>query len=152
MQARIGNPALLVPDALSALVAVGEATQRVGVSPRTLELLNLRASQINGCAVCLDMHYAQLRRAGASERKLATVAAWRESPEFDDAERAALALCEAVTRIADRPDPVPDQVWDEATRHYDERRLGSLVLSIAMINLWNRINRATGQIAGSQHG
>jgi AhpD family alkylhydroperoxidase len=151
MEARIGNPAFLVPDAMPALIALGKATAAAGVSPRTQALLHLRASQINGCAVCLDMHYEELRRSGESERRLATVAAWRESPEFTDAERAALALCEAVTRLADRPDPVPGPVWDEAARHYGEKELGALVMTIAMINLWNRLNRATGQIAGSQN-
>jgi len=151
MEARIGNPAFLVPGAMPALIALGKAAKAAGVSPRTHALVHLRASQINGCAVCLDMHYRELRKAGESERKLATVAAWRESPDFTDAERAALALAEAVTRLNDRADPVPDQVWNEAARQYDEKELGALVMSTAMINLWNRLNRATGQIAGARH-
>jgi AhpD family alkylhydroperoxidase len=150
MHARIGNPAFLVPDAMPALIALGKAGKAGGVSPRTLDLLHLRASQINGCAVCVDMHYRDLRAAGEPEKKLAAVAAWRDAPDFTDAERAALALAEAVTRLDDRPDPVPDDVWDAAAEHYDEKELATLVMSIAVVNLWNRLNRATRQVPGTQ--
>jgi alkylhydroperoxidase family enzyme len=85
---------------------------------------------------------------GESDERIVMVGAWREATYFTDAERAALALAEAVTRIADRPDPVSDQVWEEAARHYDEAQLGALVLSIASINAWNRLNVATRQITG----
>ena len=114
----------------------------------TQELLELRAGQINGCSVCIDMHSRELKAAGEPDERIYTVAAWRETPYFTDAERAALALTEAVTRLADRPDPVPDEVWDEAARHYDEDQLGALVLAIATINAWNRINATTRQITG----
>src|SRR5260370_31982153 len=89
-------------------------------------------------------------RGGPCSNRLATVAAWRDAPYFTDAERAALALTEAVTRLADRPDPVPDEIWDEAARHYDEAQLAALVLSIASINTWNRINVPTRQITGER--
>jgi alkylhydroperoxidase family enzyme len=94
------------------------------------------------------MHAAELRKAGQSDERIDTVAAWREAPFFDDAERAALALAEAVTRLSDRADPVPDEVYDEAAKHYDEQQLAGLILAIAQINLWNRINITTRQIAG----
>jgi AhpD family alkylhydroperoxidase len=116
------------------------------VSPQTLDLVHLRASQINGCAVCVDMHARDMRKAGESEEKVNAVAAWEDSPYFSDAERAALRLAEAVTRLGDRTDPVPDEVWDEAAKQYDEKELANLVLSIAVVNLFNRINRATRQI------
>ena len=93
-----------------------------------------------------------MQRAGEPIERIVGVAAWRETPGFDDAERAALALAEAVTRIDDRSDPVPDDVWDEAARHYDEAGLGALVITIAATNAWNRINASTRQVAGSITG
>ena len=111
--------------------------------------MHLRASQINGCSVCVDMHARDLRKAGESDERIFAVAAWRETPYYTDAERAALALAEAMTRLSDRPDPVPDDVWDEAARHYDEPALAALMLSIATVNVWNRLNAATRQVAGS---
>jgi alkylhydroperoxidase family enzyme len=92
------------------------------------------------------MHSRELKAAGEPDERISTVAAWRETPYFTDAERAALALSEAATRLADRSDPVPDAVWDEAARHYDEAQLAALVLSIATVNTWNRLNAATRQI------
>jgi AhpD family alkylhydroperoxidase len=110
--------------------------------------VDLRASQINGCSVCMDIHSRELEYAGESSERIHTVAAWRESPYFSDAERAALALTEAATRLADRPDAVPDEVWDEAARHYTERQLAALVIAIATINAFNRVNATTRQITG----
>lgn len=151
MQARMKNPAMLLPDAMAALQAVGRAAEKTGGVPaRTRELVNLRASQINGCGVCVDGHSYLMKKAGETDERLFTVAAWREAPYFTDAERAALALAEAVTRLSDRADPVPDEVWTEATRHYDEPALASLLLSIATVNLWNRLNAATKQVAGQR--
>jgi AhpD family alkylhydroperoxidase len=148
MQARMKNPAMTIPGAMQALQALSKAAQNDAVPPITHALIHLRASQINGCSVCVDMHAADLRKAGDTDRRIFAVAAWREAPWFTDAERAALALAEAVTRISDRPDAVPDEIWNEAARHYDEPALGSLVLSIAAINVWNRLNAATRQVAG----
>ncbi len=110
MQARMSNPATVVPGAMEALLALGAATRAGGVPAKTLDLIHLRASQINGCAVCLDMHPKLARKAGETEERLFAVAAWRDAPYFTDAERAALALAEAATRLSDRPDPVPDDV------------------------------------------
>ena len=148
MQPRIDSPAQTAPGALQALLELADATRHAGVPATTHYLLHLRASQINGCSICVDMHARELKAAGEPDARINTVAAWKETPYFTDAERAALALTEAVTRLADRPDPVPDEVWEEAARHYDEAQLAAIVLSIATINTWNRINSATRQIAG----
>ena len=150
MQARMANPAFAVPGAMDALQALGMATDRGGVAATTLELVHLRASQINGCGVCVVQHTRIARRRKVSDEKLSAVAAWRDAPYFTDDERAALALAEAVTRLADQGDPVPEDVWDEAARHYDEPELGALVLAIASVNLWNRLNVATRQVAGQE--
>jgi AhpD family alkylhydroperoxidase len=149
MQPRIENPALTVHGVLPALQRMTDAVKKAGVPETTLYLLELRASQINGCAVCADMHSRELRAAGEPDERIFTLATWRETPYFSDAERAALALTEAATRLADRPDPVPDSVWDEAARHYDESQMAALVVAIAGINAWNRINATTRQITGN---
>ncbi|EMD25079.1 carboxymuconolactone decarboxylase family protein [Amycolatopsis azurea] len=148
METRIPNPALANPATLKALIALAESTGDTGVPKTTHYLMHVRASQINGCSGCLEMHTKELRKAGESDERIFTVAAWRDTAYFTDAERAALALTEALTRIADRSDPVDDEVWGEAARQYDERQLSSLVLSIAAINTWNRLNVATRQVAG----
>jgi AhpD family alkylhydroperoxidase len=150
LEPRIANPALAVPGALEALQAMNKAISRVRISPRLLELMHLRASQINGCGVCAVQHPKIARKLGETDERIFAVAAWRDAPFFTDAERAALALTEAVTRIADSGDPVPDEVWDEVARHYDEQELAALVLSIASINVWNRLNVATRQVAGQE--
>ena len=148
MQARINNPAMVIPEAMQPLQALGKVIQNGSVPARTLALVHLRTSQINGCAFCLALHTTVFKDDETPER-LVTVAAWRESPYFTDAERAALGLAEAVTRIADSSNPVPDEIWNEAARHYDERGLATLVLAISATNVWNRVNVATRQVAGS---
>jgi AhpD family alkylhydroperoxidase len=148
MQSRMKHPVFVIDGAMAALQSLGAAVARAGVPRRTLELVHLRASQINGCGVCVDMHSRDLKKDGESDERLFAVAAWRDTPYFTDAERAALALCEAVTRLSDRADPVPDDVYAEAARHYDETGLAALLLAIAQINVWNRLNAATRQIAG----
>jgi AhpD family alkylhydroperoxidase len=148
MQSRIKNPATSLPGAFEALQALHKVTQTGGVPRATLELTNLRASQINGCGVCVDMHSRALRKLGEKDERIFAVGAWREAPYYSDAERAALALAEAASRLSDRADPVPDEVWKEAARHYDETQLGALVMSIGLINLWNRLNATTRQIGG----
>ena len=149
IQPRMTNIATLVPEAMHALHALAKAAKRGGLPETTAYLVHLRASQINGCSVCAEMHSRELKEAGEPEERIWTVAAWREAPYFTDAERAALALTEAVTRLSDRADPVPDEIWEEATRHYDERALASLIIEIASINVWNRFNAATRQLAGA---
>ena len=152
MQTRIDNPALTVPGALKALQAVANAITQTAIPDTTLYLVDLRASQINGCGICVDIHSRELKHAGESDDRINTVAVWRDVSYFTEAERAALALTEAATRLADRPDPVPDDVWDDAARHYDEPQLAALVLAIASINTWNRLNVATRQISGEWVG
>jgi AhpD family alkylhydroperoxidase len=148
LQPRMPHAVQLVPDALKALHALHKAAEHPDVPATTRYLVELRASQINGCSVCAEMHSRELKEAGESDERIWTVAAWREAPFFTEPERAALALTEALTRIADRPDAVSDEIWEEAARHYDEAQLAALVLSIASINTWNRVNGATRQITG----
>jgi AhpD family alkylhydroperoxidase len=148
MAPRIDHPAQLLPGAYEALLKLDQVTHQAGVPATTYELLKLRAGQINGCGGCVDIHSRKLKAGGEPDERISMVAAWRQSTYFTDAERAALALTEAVTRLTDRPDPVSDTVWDEAARHYDETQLAALVLSIASINGWNRLNVATRQITG----
>jgi AhpD family alkylhydroperoxidase len=148
MQVRMKNPAMILPEAMGALRALDTSTENDDLPYVTRKLVHLRASQINGCSVCVDMHSRELKQAGEPDARLFAVAAWRDAPYFTDAERAALSLTEAVTRLCDRPDPVPDEIWDEVARHYDEAARAALVLQIALINVWNRLNAATRQIAG----
>ncbi len=147
MKARMNHPVMVVPDAMKALQALSESTKQA-LPEKLLELVHLRASQINGCSVCVDMHPKLARRAGETDERLFAVGAWRDTPYFSDAERAALALTEAVTRLSDREDPVTDAVWDEAAKHFNEQQLASLVLGIAAINVWNRVNVAVRQPVG----
>jgi AhpD family alkylhydroperoxidase len=133
------NPVLVLPEALEALKALDEATQG-GLPPATRQLVHLRASQINGCSVCVYLHSRELKQAGESDERIVGVAAWREMPYFTPPERAALALTEAATRLADRPDAVPDDIWAEAASHYDEASLAGLILQIGLINVFNRVN------------
>jgi AhpD family alkylhydroperoxidase len=142
------NPVFILPEALRALRALDKATHRDGMPEVTRQLVHLRASQINGCSVCVTMHAEELKRAGESDRRIFAVAAWRDTPWFTEPERAALALTEEMTRIADRPDPVSDAVWEAAARHYDEKDLAALILTIAQINVWNRLNASVRQVAG----
>lgn len=150
MQARMDNPAKILPDMMEPIQALFKVSHQGGVPTKTLELVHLRASQINGCSFCVTAGSQSARRAGESDERIFAVAAWREAPYFTDAERAALALAEAATRLADRPDPVPDAIWEEASRHYDERGLSALLLMIALTNLFNRLNAPIRQVAGVQ--
>lgn len=147
MKARMNHPVMVVPDAMKALQALSEAT-KPALPEKLLELVYLRASQINGCSVCVDMHPKLAKRAGETDERLLAVAAWRDTPYFTEAERAALALTEALTRLSDREDPVTDAVWENAAKHFDEPQLASLVLAIAAINVWNRLNVAVRQPVG----
>jgi AhpD family alkylhydroperoxidase len=148
MQARMKNPAMVVPGAMQAIQGLLAATEKGEVSAKTLALVHLRASQINGCSVCVDAGGRTARKAGESDERLMAVAAWREAPYFTEAERAALALTEAVTRLSDRADPVPDEIWNQAAEHYSEQALSALLLSIAVTNVFNRLNVSTRQVAG----
>jgi AhpD family alkylhydroperoxidase len=134
---------------MEALQALGDVVGKSGLPHSIIHLAGMRASQLNGCGVCLDGAWRFQRTMGETDERLFALPGWREAPYYTDAERAALALTEAVTRLADRPDPVPDEIWAEAARHFDEPALAGLVLAIANQNLWNRLNVATGQVAGA---
>jgi AhpD family alkylhydroperoxidase len=149
MTARIQNPASQ-PDITAGVQHLFKEVYAAGVPRHTLELVHLRASQINGCSACVDAGATSATKAGISPEKLITLAAWYENPLFDDAERAALALAEAATRLADRPGAVTDEIWAEAARHYDERQLGALVLMVAITNFFNRINTTFRVPAGTR--
>ena len=152
MHKPITSPAFTVPGAMGALQALGkvvnDAASKAGIPQSTIDLVALRASQINGCAVCLDMHGRALQKAGESNERLVTLAAWRETPYFSAAERAALDLTEAGTRVADRGGALPDEVLGEAAKYYDDQALGTLIVAIANINAWNRLNVMSGQVTG----
>ncbi|MEV0150228.1 MULTISPECIES: carboxymuconolactone decarboxylase family protein [unclassified Nonomuraea] len=149
MQARMPDVYKLAAGGHRALAAMESFLNGSDAPQETLELVRLRVSQINGCGLCVDMHAHQGHQKGITQERLWAVAAWREAPFFTDAERAALALAESVTRIADNPDGVEEEVWREAAAHFDEPALAALVMAIASVNAWNRINVATRQIAGS---
>jgi len=148
MEARLQNPAALLPGATEAVQSLIATAFKAGVPRKTLGLVHLRASQINGCSFCVDSGARSAKKEGETDERLFAVAAWREAPYFNDAERAALDLAECVTRLSDRSDPVPDGVWAEAARHYDEKQLAGLILWISVTNVFNRINVTTRQPAG----
>jgi AhpD family alkylhydroperoxidase len=153
MKARMTNPAMVLPDAMTAIQSLYKATSKGGVPQETLELVHLRASQINGCSSCVDAGGKSGRKAGVSEEKLWAVAAWREAPYFSDAERTALELAETMTRLSDRSgEAVPDELWDRVADHYDEQQLAALILWIATTNFFNRLNTAIKEPAGVTWG
>lgn len=150
MEPRMTNPARLNPAAATAIQSLVGSVQGKGVPEATMELVHLRVSQINGCSWCLEYGLQAARKAGETDERLVTLAGWRDAPVFSDDERAALALAECMTRFADRSNPVPDDVWEQAVAHFDEQALAALVLWIATTNLFNRINVTTKQVAGSR--
>lgn len=156
MKPRMDSPAAIVPDAGQALQALSKAlfasAEQTGIPKRTLFLAYFRASQINGDSVCVELHSRNALAAGEAAERLWAVSAWRETPYFNDAERSALALSEAVTRLHDRVDPVPDEVFNEAARHFDEQALATLIAGIATANLWNRFNVPVRQIVTPAEG
>ncbi|GLF96309.1 carboxymuconolactone decarboxylase family protein [Streptomyces yaizuensis] len=148
MQARIKNPAAIFPTVYPAIQQILAAVHEGGVPETTLHLVHHRASQINGCSFCVVGGLPGAKKAGLTDEQLHAVTAWRDAPGFTEAERAALELAEAVTRLNDRSDPVPDTVWDAAAEHYDEKQLATIVLYVGLTNLFNRVNVATRQVAG----
>ena len=149
MQARMKNPAMILPDAMKGIQNLYKAMSQGGVPQQTLELVHLRVSQINGCSACVDAGGRSAKKAGETDERLFAVAAWRETPYFTDAERAALALAEAATRLADRADAVADSIWNEAANHFDEKGLAAIILMIATTNLFNRLNATIKEQAGA---
>ena len=148
MQSRMKNPAMIIPEAMAGIQALQVATTKGELPAKTLALVHLRASQINGCAPCIEGGTREAKKGGESDERLTALATWRDAPYFSKEERAALALSEAVTRLSDRADPVPDELWKEATRHYNETQLAALILSIALTNVYNRLNVSTRQLPG----
>lgn len=148
MNVRLDNPMMLLPDLNQPFLHLNKALGAAGVSGATMELVHLRISQINGCGVCVYGGVDAAKKHGETDERLHSVAIWRESPLFTDAEKAALGLAEAGTRIADRPDSVTDAIWETAAKHYDEKQLAALVAFIGMINFVNRVNAITRQEAG----
>jgi AhpD family alkylhydroperoxidase len=150
MQARMTNTANLLPGALKGIGTLIAAIGEGGLPQELGEIVGLRASQINGCSACVHGHTVNLRKSGASEERIAAVAAWREAPFFSDAERAALQLAERMTRLADRSEEsVPDALWDEVADHFDEKQLSALILTISLTNLFNRVNTTIKEPAGT---
>lgn len=150
MTPRMKNPVEVIPEALEPIQAIYAAALKSAVPHATHALVHLRVAQINGCAQCIDGGAKHAKAAGETDERLFAVSAWREAPYYTDAERAALALAESVTRLSDLPDAVPDAIWQEAVRHYNEPALAGLLLSIATANFFNRLNAATRQVAGAQ--
>ncbi|MEB3366868.1 carboxymuconolactone decarboxylase family protein [Saccharopolyspora mangrovi] len=148
MEARMNNPAMLLPDAFKSIQALLKTVQAVDIPAQTLELVHMRSSQINGCSFCVHYSARQLKQGGMSDDRLWSVAAWREAPWFTDAERVALEFAEATTRVADRGDPVDDELFKRVSEHYDEEQIAALILMIGLSNLFNRINAVTRQPAG----
>ncbi|HET9877101.1 MAG TPA: carboxymuconolactone decarboxylase family protein [Mycobacterium sp.] len=134
----------LDPHATQAVLAMEKYVRNSGLDPRLYELVKIRASQLNGCAFCLDMHNRDARKRGEDQRRLDVLAAWREAPDlFTTAERAALAFTEAVTRIGDAG--VPDAVWNDLAAEFGEEEIVRLMMAVATINVWNRLAVATHQ-------
>lgn len=152
MQPRMQNPAALLPDAMKGINNLHKAAFSAGVDHKVLELVHLRASQINGCSACVDSGARAMKKNGETDDRLFAVAVWRETPYFTEAERAALALAEAMTRLADRPEAVTDEIWDAAAKHFDEPQLAAIVLWVSVTNFFNRINASTRQPAPQYWG
>lgn len=150
IKARMPHPAFLLEGGFGALTALSAVAASTELPEALLHLVHLRASQINGCSWCTIEHAKEMRADGASDEKVFGVAAWREAPLFTASERAALAFTEALTRIADSADPVPDELWHEVSEHFDRHQLSALILAISTINVWNRINVAIRQPAGQR--
>jgi AhpD family alkylhydroperoxidase len=151
MGTRLQNTAAL-PGVMTGIGELVKATKSAGLPEEVSELVGIRVSQINGCAVCLHLHLGAAEKLGISQERQATLAAWRDTPFFTDQERAALDVAEHMTRLADRTgEAVPDDVWDAAAQHFDERQLAALVLGVGMINMFNRLNTAVREVPGQQN-
>jgi AhpD family alkylhydroperoxidase len=152
MEARMKNPAMVLGDAMTGIQYLYKAMHQGGVAATTLELVHMRASQINGCSACVNAGVLSARKAGESDDRLLLLAVWRETNAFTDAERAALALTEAATRLADRADAVTEEIWQEAAHHFDENGLAAIILMVATTNMFNRINATIKEPAGATWG
>ncbi|HEX4671085.1 MAG TPA: carboxymuconolactone decarboxylase family protein [Solirubrobacteraceae bacterium] len=145
MEQRMKNPAMIVPGALQALQTLGATVRTSGLPASTLYLVEARASQINGCSVCLDMHSRELKAAGEPDERIFMIGAWRESPYFSDAERAALEYAEALTRASDTTvKQAFQQYHDNLATHFDEAGMLEIVGVVATMNVWTRLKLAQG--------
>ncbi len=152
MDARMPSPATLLPDTVTGVQHIYKAMYQGGAPAATLELVHLRVSQINGCGACVFAGNASAQKAGESVDRLLQLAAWRESDAFSPAERAALAVAEAATRLADAPDAVSDELWADLTEHHDDRAVSAIILMVALTNFFNRINTTIREPAGTTWG
>lgn len=148
MNARL-NYAKAAPGAFQAMLKFGEYVHNSGLETSLLRLVEIRASQINGCAYCLDMHTQDARAEGESEQRLYLIAAWREAPFYCERERAALEWTEAITLVAN--DHVPDEVFERVRPHFSDEELVNLTMAVNAINAWNRLNVAFRTPAGIYH-
>ncbi len=152
MENRLRNKNTHNPDVWTAIQHLHKAIAAGGVDPRLLALVHLRVSQINGCSACVHAAAAAGKKGGDTDERLHNVAAWREAPFYTDAERAALALAEAATRLQDGAPGVTDEIWEEAGARFTEEQLGAINLEIALTNFFNRINRTLKEPAGRAWG
>lgn len=152
MENRLKNKNTNNADVWTAIQHLHKAIAAGGVDPKLLTLIHLRASQINGCSACVYASVAGGKKAGETDERLHNVAAWREAPFYTDAERAALALAEAATRLQDGAEGVTDEIWAEANAHFTEEEIGAINLEIAVTNFFNRINRTIKEPAGQTWG
>lgn len=149
MDRRMPNPATVMPDVVTGVQQIFKAMHRGGAPAATLELVHLRVSQINGCSACVHGGVASARKAGETVDRLMMVATWRESDLFTPAERAALAVAEAATRLADTPGAVTDEMWSELVEHHDDKAVAAIILMVALTNFFNRINTTVREPAGA---
>jgi AhpD family alkylhydroperoxidase len=152
MDARMTNPATLLPDATKGVQSIFKAMSSGGAPAATLELVHLRASQINGCSACVSAGTTSAQKAGETVERLLQLPAWRESDLFTPAERAALELTEVVTRLADTSDAVSDRLWTELNDHHDEKAVAAIILMVSLTNFFNRINTTVREPAGATWG
>ena len=152
MTARMKNPAMVLPDAMTGIQNIYKAMHKGGVRKPPWSWCICAQVQINGCSPCVDAGVKSARKAGESDDRLLQVVAWRESDLFTDAERAALAMAEAATRLADHPEAVSDEIWSEAADHFDEQQLAAIILMIGITNLFNRLNTTIREPAGATWG
>nr|WP_269330202.1 carboxymuconolactone decarboxylase family protein [Kineosporia babensis] len=145
MKQRMSNPAALLPETYQGVGHLMAAIHSGGVPEQTLELVHLRASQINGCTACIHTGVQNAAKVGLSTERMLALPGWAESPLFDDAERAALALAEAMTRLADNPGSVSEEIWDAVADHFDEKQLAAIILHVATANFFNRLNTTVRQ-------
>lgn len=148
--ARMGNPMFVVDGAFEAAAALGTAITAAGLPARWSDLVNVRASQVNRCGVCLVQHQREARAHGMTDDEVFSVAGWQDAPWFPAEERAVLALTEAVTVLDPGPAAVDDALWREVAEHLDEQQIAAVLLQIALVGVWNRVNRVTRQVAGQR--